>query len=236
MYKGKKILAIVPARGGSKGIPLKNLKKVMNLTLIEHVAKIVKKVPQIDKAIVSSDNKRIINEAHRCGFVVPFIRPDNLSGDKIGDLDVLLHGLKEVEKIDKLKYEVVLMLQPTSPLRTPKIVKDCIKKLINEKLDSVWSITKTDLKYHPLKQIMLQDSGQINYFDKNGDKIIARQQLKPVFHRNGACYAIARNCLIVQKKMMGKKSGSIIVNDPMVSIDTLEDIKLIEKIIKNKKR
>ncbi len=230
MYKNKKILAIIPARGGSKGIPLKNLTKIKNISLIGHVANLTNSISEIDKTIISSDNDLIINEAKKYGISAPFRRPKYLSGDRVGDIDVLINALKNLERIEKISYDVILMLQPTSPLRNSNIVKKCFMKLIDNNLDAVWTISNTDLKYHPLKQILLINDDLINYYDEKGVDIIARQQLKPIYHRNGAAYSLTRECLLNQKSLMGKKTGSVIVKEPMVSIDNLEDIAKVEKI------
>ena len=235
MFKNYRVLAIVPARGGSKGIPLKNLKKVNGLSLIGHVGNLVKDIDEIDKTILSSDNKLIINEAKKHGIEVPFIRPKYLSGDRIGDIDVLKHALNRIEKLEKIEYDVIVMLQPTSPLRTAKIVKNCIRELINKRLDSVWTISKTDVKFHPLKQLKLDSKNNLNYFNKMGSNIIARQELTTLYHRNGAAYSMTRKCLMEQNTLMGKNAGSILLDVPMISIDTMEDLKLAEKIITKKK-
>ena len=129
MIKGKTILAIVPARGGSKGIPLKNLQKVKGKTLIEYVANVIKNIKEIDKSIVSTDNKKISQISKLNGIEAPFLRPKNLSGDTISDLAVLKHALIKIEKIYRIKYDIILMLQPTSPLRTSNVVKECLYKL-----------------------------------------------------------------------------------------------------------
>ena len=235
MFKNYKVLAIVPARGGSKGIPLKNLKKVNGLSLIGHVGNLVKEVDEIDKTILSSDNKLIVNEAKKHGIEAPFIRPKYLSGDRIGDIDVLKHALNKIEKLEKIEYDVIVMLQPTSPLRTAEIVKNSIKELINKGLDSVWTVSKTDLKFHPLKQLKLDSNNNLSYFNKMGSKIIARQELTTLYHRNGAAYSMTRRCLIEQNTLMGKNAGSILLDVPMISIDTLEDLKIVEKIISTNK-
>ena len=235
MFKNYKVLAIVPARGGSKGIPLKNLKKVNGLSLIGHVGNLVKQVDEIDKTILSSDNELIINESKKYGIEAPFIRPKYLSGDKIGDIDVLKHALNKIEKLEKIEYDIIVMLQPTSPLRTAKIVKNSIKELINKRLDSVWTISKTDLKFHPLKQLKLDSNNNLDYFNKLGSNIVARQELTTLYHRNGAAYSMTRSCLMEQNTLMGKNAGSILLDVPMISIDTLEDLKLAEKIISKNK-
>ena len=127
MINNKNILAIVPARGGSKGIPLKNLKKLGDYSLIARVGLTVKKVLEIDRVIVSTDNEKIAKEAEKFGISAPFRRPKSISGDKISDVQVLLHALKKIEKMDKKKYDIILMLQPTSPLRKAIHIKKNIK-------------------------------------------------------------------------------------------------------------
>ena len=129
MYKNKRLLAIIPARGGSKGIKLKNLKKINKISLIGHVSKIVKKIKFIDLSLVSTDHPKIIKEAKKYNLKILFKRPKKISGDKIGDLSVIKHSLLNAEKKTNLKYDIILFLQPTSPLRK---VKDIKKVLISE--------------------------------------------------------------------------------------------------------
>ena len=230
MINNKNILAIVPARGGSKGIPLKNLKKLGEYSLIARVGLTVKKIPEIDRVVVSTDNEKIAKEAEKFGISAPFKRPKSISGDYISDYDVLLHSLKSVEKIDKRKYDIILMLQPTSPLRKPLHIKNTLKMLIDNEFDSVWTVSETDSKHHPLKQLTIKNS-MINYYDVEGPNIIARQQLKKTYHRNGIAYAMTRDCIVEQKSIRGKKNGALIVNEIHISIDTYWDLELAEFLL-----
>lgn len=230
MYKNKRILAVVPARGGSKGIKLKNLKKINNISLIGYVGKVLEKIPFIDNKIVSTDHKKIIKEALKYKIDAPFVRPKKISGDKIGDIDVLLHALNESERIYGIQFDYILMLQPTSPLRNYKIINNMITKAIDKKYDSLWSISEIDIKFHPYKQLLI-NKNYISYFDeKNGEKIIARQQLNKTYIRNGVCYIFSRN-MIKNKKIMNKKTGYEIIKHNYVNIDTLEDVKKANKIV-----
>jgi len=224
---GQNILAVVPARGGSKGIPLKNLKEVGGKSLVAHAANTIASVPEIDRSIVSTDHDGIAQEAEAHGLAAPFRRPEDLSGDRIGDWDVLYHALTECEKIDNLTYDIVVMLQPTSPLRTADHVRATIAKLVEGAYDAVWTVSRTDLKYHPLKQLTIEDE-QMTLFDARGDGIVARQQLSPVYHRNGVAYAFTRACLTQQRAIMGARTGAVVIDDLNISIDTLEDIEQIE--------
>lgn len=235
MYKGKKILAVVPARGGSKGIKLKNLRPIGGVPMVGLVGDVAKKVPEIDRIVVSTDYEEIARVAQEHGIDAPFRRPENISGDIIGDIDVLTHALHATEKDDGQIYDVIVMLQPTSPLRTSQHVEDTIKKLIDENLDSVWTISQSDSKAHPLKQLTFEGDALGYYDTANAGKIIARQQLKPLYYRNGVAYALTRDCLLENKALMGGKTSAVLIEDHMVSIDTEWDIALVEFILSQKK-
>ena len=233
MIKNLSILAVIPARGGSKGVKLKNLRLVGGVPLVVIAGKVAHAVTLIDKCVVSTDSKEILEVAGRASIEVPFLRPNNLSGDQVGDWDVLYHALQAMEKIDKKEYDIVVMLQPTSPLRTPENVSKVIEKLVSGGYDSVWSVSLTDLKYHPLKQLVITDEGNLGYFDAAGEGIVARQQLKNVYHRNGVAYAFTRDCILNQKKIMGRRSGVCVISSKQISIDTEDDIKEVEKYLEN---
>lgn len=229
MIRTQRILAVCPARGGSKGIPLKNLAPFLGIPLVARVGQVIEKIPIIDRAVVSTDHPEIAEIAKTYGLEAPFFRPRDLSGDRISDAQVLIHALEEMEQLDKVQYDIVVMLQPTSPLRRPEHVIQAIEMLVNEQWDAVWTLSETDSKSHPLKQLTL-DSGKIGYYDQNGDQIIARQQLTPVYHRNGVAYAMTRNCLLEGRSIMGKRTGALILDEHLVSIDTMSDLKLAEFI------
>lgn len=227
MIEGQRILVVCPARGGSKGIPLKNLKPFLGVPLVARVGHLVQEIPEIDRAIVSTDSEEIARVARESGLQAPFYRPEELSGDRISDLQVLTHALLVMERLDKVVYDIVVMLQPTSPLRTAAHVKDTIQMLIDGDWDAVWTVSETDSKGHPLKQLTVSD-GRLDYYDPAGKQIIARQQLVPVYHRNGVAYAIRRNCLLEQKSISGERTGALVIEGNMVSIDTMWDLELAE--------
>lgn len=220
---------MVPARGGSKGIPLKNLRTISGVPMVGLAGKIAQAVPLIDRSVVSTDHEEIAKVAEAHGLAAPFRRPAELSGDMIGDVEVLTHALNATEKIDGKVYDVIVMLQPTSPLRKAEHVVATIEKLVDEQWDSVWTVSETDSKAHPLKQLMLS-GGQLGYYDAAGAKVIARQELSPVYHRNGIAYALTRACLLEQKSLSGTRCGAVVVNGRAVSIDTEWDIDMVKFI------
>ena len=231
MIGDKRILAVCPARGGSKGIPLKNLKPFLGVPLVARVGHLVREIPIIDRAVVSTDHPEIARVAEESGMAAPFERPEELSGDRISDLAVLTHALHEMERIDGVRYDIVVMLQPTSPLRRAQHVIDAIEMLVDGSWDAVWTVSGTDSKEHPLKQLSVDgESGQMDYYDPRGGEIVARQQLNRVYHRNGAAYAITRRCLLEERSIKGERSGALVIEGHMLSIDTLWDLELAEYI------
>lgn len=230
MIDGLRVLAVVPARGGSKGISMKNLRTIQGRPLVSIAAEVAKSVPEIDRRVVSTDHLEIAKVAKSAGLDVPFMRPPELSGDRIGDWDVLAHALRETETADGVTYDIVVMLQPTSPLRRPSDVSGTIRMLVEGCYDAVWSVSESDSKAHPLKQLVVRDR-EIDYWDPRGSQIIARQQLEPVYHRNGVAYAITRGCLLDQKNIKGRRTGAHVVIGENISIDTEWDIELVEFIL-----
>ena len=233
MIEGRRVLAVVPARGGSKGIPLKNLQPVLGVPMVARVGEVVGAVESVDRAVVSTDHEEIARVAEAAGLAAPFRRPESLSGDRIGDLEVLTDALEQMERIDDATYDVVVMLQPTSPLRTAEDVRRTIAMLVEGGWDAVWTVSETDSKAHPLKQLTVDaDSGRLDYYDPAGKTIIARQQLAPAYHRNGIAYAITRACLLEQRTIMGARAGGLVIDRPTISIDTEWDIELCELMMR----
>lgn len=231
MIDGRSVLAVVPARGGSKGIPLKNLREVGGRSLVARVGDIIAAIPEIDRAVVSTDHEGIATAAEAAGIAAPFRRPEAISGDRIGDIDVLLQALEATEAVDGRRYDIVVMLQPTSPLRTAEQVAGTIRMLVNGGWDAVWTVSETDSKSHPLKQLTVGASGALGYYDETGANIIARQQLQPVYHRNGIAYAMTRDCLLAGS-IKGARTGAFVVKGDHVSIDTEWDLALVELLMK----
>ncbi len=230
MIEGRRILVVVPARGGSKGVKLKNLRPLGGIPLVGLVGRLVSKLDYVDRAVVSTDHPDIAAAAVQYGLEAPFMRPESLSGDRIADWDVLHHALTTCEEADHCCYDVVVMLQPTSPFRRPSQVTETIVRLIEGDYDAVWTVSETDSKAHPLKQLVL-NGDRLDYYDPAGAGIIARQQLVPVYHRNGVAYAISRECLVDKKSIKGDKTSYVVVDDLLVNIDTEQDFAYAEYML-----
>jgi len=232
----RRVLAVCPARGGSKGIPLKNLRPFLGVPLVARVGRIAEQVPCLDRAVVSTDHPEIARVARESGLDAPFERPPELSGDRIGDTEVLAHALRCTERRDGVRYDVVVMLQPTSPLRRPEHVTAAVEKLVREGWDAVWTVSETDSKGHPWKQLVVSEEDALSLYDPAGGRIVARQQLAPVYHRNGVAYALTRECLLEQGTTLGARTGALVLEESLVSIDTLFDLELAEWIARQSGR
>jgi len=235
---GKKVLAVVPARGGSKGIPLKNIQPVLGVPLVTRVGQLVQQIPMIDCSVLSTDHPEIKKIGEKSGLLAPFFRPEELSGDNIGDIPVLVHALNEMEIRNKCVYDIVVLLPPTSPLRRKEHVENTIEKLVYGNYDSVWTVSETDSKFHPFKQLQINDN-QLQYFDsEKGKTIVSRQQLDTLFFRNGAAYSMTRNYLMKNKNdqalpLLGQNIGFVLIDDLMVNIDYPWEFKFAEFILEN---
>ena len=224
MFDGRRVLVVVPARGGSKGVKLKNLREVGGVPLVALAGHVARKLPWVDRAIVSTDHAGIARVAQEAGLDCPFMRPEDISGSIISDWQVLIHALTEIERVDAKTYDIMVMLQPTSPGRTPAHVTGAVTHLVQNDFDSVWTVSETDSKSHPLKQLIVSGAGQLSYYDSAGAGVVARQQLAPVYHRNGIAYAMTRQCLTTQKSILGKKPGAVVIEGLLPNIDTELDL------------
>lgn len=231
MYKGKKVIAIVPARGGSKGIKLKNLLKINSISLIGHTSKFIDSLNIVDLKVVSSDHKLILKESKKYKFYT-FKRPKKFSGDRVSDFEVINNVLEHKEL--KNKFDYLIYLQPTSILRDKKQLLNAFKEMLAKNYDSSWAISKIDRKFHPLKVLYIENKKLIlNNFE--GKKIIARQQLKDSYIRNGNFYIFDVKKLLKKKSIYLNKILPSLSDHRVFNIDTWEDYVSLKKFLSNNK-
>lgn len=226
MFLSKKILCLIPARGGSKGIKNKNLKKINNKSLVKIAVDFAKSLNFIDKIIVSSDSEKILKEA-KLAKVNQHNRPKKLSGSYVSDYEIIN------EIIQKFKnYDYLLYLQPTSPFRKKKPLISIFDKIIKNKYHGAWSVTCVDKKFHPKKVLKLTNKKYIKTYIKDGKNIIARQQLENTYIRNGIFYIFSINELKKQKTIYLKKTIFHIINYEHYNIDIMKDLNDSRKLAK----
>jgi CMP-N-acetylneuraminic acid synthetase len=197
-----KILAIIPARGGSVGIPRKNIRKLAGIPLIEHSILSAKKSHKIDKIVVTTDDKKIAKIAKSAGAEVPFLRPKKLSKNKTIIIHVIKHTLKFLKTNQSFVPDIILLLQPTSPLRTIKLLEQSINILKKSKATSV--ITLSEVITHPYYSFWLKN-GTLKPFVSNFEKYNRRQDFPKLYYPTGTVYAFWRKTLEKYDSIYGPK-------------------------------
>lgn len=234
MINNNLVLAVIPARGGSKSIKKKNLVKINNKPLIKYSIESAINSNYIDDIVVSSDDKEIINYSNKKKILAPFIRPKHLSTDKAQSLPVVRHATKFMEKLKSVKYNYIIMLQPTSPLRTSEDIDKCLKIIeSNKNIDSVVSIVDVGAN-HPFRMKMIKNNFLVNFINQGFEDMRPRQKLPIIYIRNGAIYLNKRNIIFTQKSLVGKVVKPYIMNkNRSINIDSFEDLIIAKKYLKN---
>lgn len=218
MIDGLRVLAVVPARSGSKGIPNKNMRQLAGTSLIGWTGRTLARVPAIDRRVISTDSADYAREAERHGLEAPFLRPRELSGDTAGAIDTLQHALREMEARVGELFDVVLIVEPTSPFRLPSDIELILRRLVSTGADSVVAVSALPTKSHPHKVHTLSH-GRLGFYEDAGRSIVARQQLQELYYRNGVCYALTRRCLVEQRTVFGAHCEAEITTHPVINID-----------------
>jgi len=225
----KNILGVTLARGGSKGIKNKNLAKINGKPLIYYTIKEVKKSKNITNYIVSTDSLKIKGIAEKYKAEVPFIRPKKFSKDNSSSASALKHALIQCEKFYNKKFDYIIELMATNPLKSVQDIDNVIKILIRYKADSVIAVNQI-FDHHParIKKII---KGKLYDFAVKEKLESRRQDLKPkAYVRSGSIYAMSRRFVLQKKRYFsGKSYAYILPSERTVNIDDKNDL-LIAKI------
>lgn len=226
------IIGVIPARGGSVGVPLKNIHELWGKPLIYYVIKAALASEYLRRVIVSTDHEEIARISREYGAEVPFKRPADISEDVPTEF-VIQHVVKFIEKEEGKKIDIVVTLQATTPLLNNKDIDAATEKLVNEGLDSV--ITVKEVEEYPWWMMRMNDNGLIEPFfgqDLLGE-ITVRQTLEKLYIPNGGAYATKRDVVMKENRTIGKKCGTIVMPlERSVDIDTELDFKIIETIMR----
>jgi N-acylneuraminate cytidylyltransferase len=232
-----RVLGIITARGGSKGIPGKNLKLLGGKPLIDYTIDAANDTP-LDRLILSTDDPRIAKVARDLGCEVPFMRPAELARDETIHLDVIVHAVKWLRDHAGYLADVVLTLQPTSPLRSSADIAAALRMLELSGADSVVSVNEVPPHNHPMRMLKVGADGMATLFATGQPvrtRVNRRQDLPPVFVMNGAVYACRTEAVLADEPSL---YGDRVVAYPMprersISIDTLEDWDEAERQLAN---
>lgn len=186
MINDKKVLAIIPARGGSKGLPGKNIKELCGKPLIAWSIEQAKSCSDIDRMVVSTDDKGIADVARKYGAEVPFMRPAELANDTASTTDVIFHAINWLKEHQDFQSEYILLLQPTSPLRIAEDIEGAIRMLKDKDAQAVVSVCETD--HHPWWSSTLPENSSMKDFLRPEILNKCRQDLPVFYQLNGAIY------------------------------------------------
>jgi len=227
-----KILCILQVRGGSKGVPKKNIRKVNGKPLMTWTIESAKKSGVFDDIWVSSDSDEIL-EVGRQEEVNTIKRPEELSGDEVLSVDSLHWAVGEIEKLKGTTYDYVVELPVVCPLRNETHIKEAVEKLITTGADSVISVTQMTDK-HPVRMKRITDDDLIEDFCSEYPEGDAgrRQDLEPCYIRNGGIYSMKRDTLMNEKTRHGKVSRPYVMEDKYsINIDSEMDLRIAEVML-----
>ena len=228
-----KVLAVIPARGGSKGIPRKNIHLLAGKPLITYTIEAALQSQHRLRVIVSTDDKEIAEVARTAGAEVPFLRPAELARDDTPTFPVVQHALHWLGQHDGYQPGLVVLLQPTSPLRRAEHINQALELLLSSGADSVVSLCEAE--YSPYWMKKVDAEGRVNPFISMEEEYTRRQALPKVYRLNGAIFVTRSRVIIQGKRLLGDDTRAYIMDQgDSIDIDTELDFKLAELLIKER--
>jgi N-acylneuraminate cytidylyltransferase len=225
-----KLLGIIPARAGSKGVPGKNTKSLGGKPLIAYTIESAKQSSLID-IIVSTDSEEIAAIALERGAAIPFMRPAELATDSAKSIDVVIHAVQEMQKQGK-QYDAVVLLQPTNPFRPSGFIDKAINLFRENNCDALVSVLPVPHEYNPHWVFEPDANGYLHIATGDATIIPRRQELPKAFYRDGCIYITRTDVLLSQQSFFGKTLGYIEADPSLhINIDTPEDWVMAEKLI-----
>lgn len=223
------VLAVVPARGGSKGIPRKNLERIDGRSLIAWAAATVRALPWLDAAVLSTDDEAMAAEGRAHGLDVPFMRPAALAGDAAAAAPMWQHAWRESEAHYGRRFEVSVLLQPTTPLRRAADVERTVRTLLDGGHRAAATVTRVPAHYAPEKIMTVDARGVLAFHRADGAGHTARQTVPAYYHRNGVCYAVRRDTLLDDGHIVEDDCAAVIVEPPVFNIDEPWELELARR-------
>ena len=234
-YRGLTVLAVVPARGGSKSIPRKNLSKVGGISLVARAAQEAKSLSWVDKAILSTDDQEIAKEGLLHGLEVPFMRPKDLAEDLSTSVDMWRHAWVNSEEHYGMHFDISILLEPTSPLRRSEDVERTVSSLLDGDHAAAATVSKAPAHFTPHKCLFVDNQGHIGFYLKDGARFSLRQKIPEYYFRNGACYAVKRETVVDKGHIFEERCAAVILDRQLVNIDEPFDLELAEFLLKREK-
>lgn len=231
MINGQSVLAIVPARGGSKGIPYKNICQLKGKPLIAWTIEEAHKSAYIDRLILSSDDQKIIEVAREYRCEVPFVRPKELARDDTPGTDPVTHAIQALER----KYDIVVLLQPTSPLRTVTDIDGCIEFYSQKQANVCVSVCESHKP--PFWMFFLDDRGIMRSILSGGERITRRQDFPKSYVINGAVYVASIPWFLEYKRFLTDETIAYVMKqENSIDIDSDIDFEIAGALIEKRKK
>ena len=232
-----KILAVIPARGGSKGVSRKNIRPICGKPLIAFTIETTLVARHLlYRTIVSTDDSEIAAIAREHGADVPFLRPIELAGDNVPTLPVLQHAVRFIETQDDIKVDWVLLLQPTAPLRTLEDIEAAMDLVHQNNCDSVISVVQVFAE-HPILMKRIEDNRLLPYCIEEKEGTRRQDYQPPAYMRNGAIYLTRRDVLMVDNSIWGQIiCPCVMPPERSLNIDSEMELKLLELMLQERKK
>ncbi|MEZ5365633.1 MAG: acylneuraminate cytidylyltransferase family protein [Bryobacterales bacterium] len=217
-----RVLGLVPARGGSKGIPGKNIKPLAGKPLLAYTAETALQSRLLDRIVLSTDSEEIAAVGRRYGLDVPFLRPAELAADASPTLPVVRHALEWYAARGE-RFDALCLLQPTTPFRKTADIDGCVRLLAESDADAVVSVTQVPDEFNPHWVYFRGADGSIGVSTGEAAPIPRRQELPPSFHRDGSLYVTRTRVLLEQNSLYGDRVLGYVTAGGGVNLDTPED-------------
>lgn len=230
-YAGHSVFAVVPARGGSKSIPRKNLCRVGGVSLVARAAHIARSLTWIDYALLSTDDEQIAREGQRHNLAVPFMRPARLATDQSTSVDMWRHAWLEAERCCDRSLDVSVLLEPTSPLRRCEDVERTVAALLSGDYLAAATVSPAPAHFTPHKCLTVDDDGVIGFYRADGARYSLRQKIPAYYFRNGICYAARRETIVERGQILEAHCIAVIIERPIVNIDEPFDLELAQFLV-----
>jgi len=234
MYKNKTFLAIIPARGGSKGLPGKNIKELCGKPLIAWSIEAGLECQYLDEIVVTTDCQKIANISRKYGASVPFLRPGFLSTDTATSFDVIKHTVEYYKNELGKEFDYIVLLEPTSPLRKFNDIEIPIRRLIDSHADAIVGICKTE-DQNPAFLVTKNKNECITGYESTNMKVLRRQDIQDVYFFEGTIYISKINILLKRKTFYHENTiGYEVPKFKSLEIDDIEDFVMVEAMMKYK--
>lgn len=229
MYKSKRILALIPARGGSKGIKNKNIIDICGKPLISYTINAAKESKYIDYVFVSTDSEEIKEVALKCGANVPFLRDESLAKDTSKTIDAVVYSINKLKEINEM-FDYLVLLQPTSPLRKSKEIDEAIEKICASNYDSLASVSLVE--ENPILFRTIDENGKLISL-LNENSTVRRQDFKKYYRVNGAIYINEIKSIDSNVSLNDNKLAYIMEQSKSIDIDSYEDVEKVLHIMRD---